>query len=210
MAVYISDFGDYYDKIEYGINWDFREDNIPIYWINKYPYKARTLSNAEKLALLRDQINILCYNLEKNKRFWKKTTNNKEYINGVDVFLGIHCENYDNFYTLPNPFYEIARQGFNTSKYLLSEIPKGTMYAGLNKPKMRYVDYTAPHVGKDKNGRALYRDIFLDLNRSEKSLKMLIIHELAHTMANHIFYRPEDHHADFKWCEKLIAKYWPN
>jgi hypothetical protein len=205
MAVFIDDLGDYYDNEK----WDFQEDNIPIRQIGKYPYKTNSLKNAQKLASLREKIDILCKNLENSRIDWEKSTNNRQYLDGVNIFLGLHNEYYHDPYTLPSPFYEIAKRGLPTSRYLLSEIPQYTSFAGLNKPKQRYVDKRLPYVGKDENGRALYRDIFLDLNRSDESLKSLIIHELAHSMANHIMYRPNDHHSDFKWCEKLITEYWP-
>lgn len=208
MAIVISDFGDYYDKIE-GHAWDFIETNIPVYWIDKYPYKARTLKNAYRLAILRSDINKLCDNLIKNQSEWENNVKNHEYKDGVNIFLGLHNEYYHVPETLPSPFFEISKKGIQTSRYLLSEIPKNNPFHGLNKPKMRYIDKRLPLVGKDKNGRALYRDIFLDLDRSEKSLKELIIHELSHSMANHIMFRPDDHHEDFKWCEKLITKFWP-
>jgi hypothetical protein len=205
MAVYLRDIGDTDDDEK----WDFREDNIPVHLIGKYPYKTRSLKNAQKLAEIRNQVDELCYNLENNRNVWGRT-NNQEYIDGVNVFLGLHNEYHHDPSTLPSPFYEIAKRGLPTSRYLLSEIPAGTLFAGLNKPKMRYADKRLPFVGKDGNGRALYRDIFLDLNRSDKSLENLVIHELSHSMANHIRYRPDDHHADFNWCEALITKNWPN
>ncbi len=208
MAVYIEDPGDYYDRLK-GISWDFPEDNIPVYLIGKYPYKARSAEAAERLAYLRDQIDELCYNIEANRKHWERSTNNQEYLDGVNVFLGLHNEYNHDPYSLPSPFYEIAKSGIPVSRYLLSEIPKGTAYDGLNKPKMRYTDKRLPPVGKDSKGRALYRDIFLNLDKSDKRLKNLVIHELAHSMANHIMYRPDDHHADFRWAENLITKYWP-
>jgi len=204
MSIYIEDDGDKYDAEK----WDFFEGNIPVYFIGKYPYKAKTKENAYKLAHIRHKIDILCKNIVENEDKWGKTTVNPQYLDGVDVFLQIHGEYIYDPFTLPSPFFEIAEKGFSTSRYLLSEIPKGTKFAGLSKPKMRYTDTDAPRVGEDGNGRALYRDIFLDLNI--RNLKALIIHELAHSMANHIAYRPDDHHADFKWAEKLITKYWPH
>jgi hypothetical protein len=205
MALNFKDHGDKYDKEK----WDFNEKNIPIYIINKYPYKARSRKNAEILAMIRDKINILCYNLEINKSKWKNTTTNKEYIEGVNIFLGLHKEYYYDSSTLPKPFYSISKKGQTTSRYLLSEIPKKTPFDGINKPKLRYTDINVPSVGKDGKGRALYKDIFLNLSLSDRNLTKLIIHELAHTMANHISYVEDNHHADFKWCENLIAKYWP-
>lgn len=205
MAVFIDDHGDYYDAEK----WDFDETNIPVYWIGKYPYKTRSLKNAQKLADIRYNINELCHNLETNRDKWEQSTNNQEYLDGVNVFLGLHCEYHHNPNALPSPFYEIAKKGTSTSRYLLSEIPPGTAFSGLNKPKMRYIDKRLPPVGKDKNGRALYRDIFFDLNMNNKSFKELVLHELAHSLANHIMYRPNDHHADFHWAEKLLTNHWP-
>jgi hypothetical protein len=205
MAQYIDDFGDFKDSVK----WDFPENTIPVYVIDKYPYKAKNMKNAEKLAKIRLQINDLCKNLINYRIEWENSTNNQEYIDGVDIFLGIHNEYDYNPYSLPEPFFTIAKQGYSTSRYLLSEIPKSTLFSGLNKPKMRYKTSQEPFVGKDGSGRALYRDVFLDLNQSDSSLKKLVIHELAHTAANHIFFRPDDHHADFKWAENLIKKYWP-
>lgn len=206
MAFYIQDHSDKFDNIK----WDFDESNIPIFFIGKYPYKAFSYKNATILANIRNKIDILCHNIETFRKQWEYTTNNIEYINGVDIFLDIHSEFiYNNISILPNPFYHIAFNKHPTSRYLLSEIPPGTMYDGLNKPKMRYINENLPPVGKDMNGRALYRDIFLNLNKKGKKLDELVIHELAHSMANHINYRPNDHHADFKWAEKLITNYWP-
>ncbi len=206
MALYIHDDGDKYDSEK----WDFFEGDIPIYKIGKYPYKAFNKKNALLLSKIRILINKLCVNLEKNRNVWYYSTNNKEYLDGVDIFLGIHKEYIYVPKTLPEPFYSISKSGKKTSRYLISEIPKGTKFSGLCKPKGRHVDKYAPSVGKDGQERALYKDIFLDLSLTEKTLIKLIIHELAHTMANHVRYRPSDHHADFKWCEKLIAKNWPS
>ncbi len=206
MAVFIQDLGDKFDLEK----WNFPENDIPVYLIGNYPYKARSEVSAQKLVNIRIQIDLLCQNLENNRNIWSQSTNNQEYLDGVNVFLGLHSEYHHDPYTLPTPFFEIAKKNLPTSRYLLSEIPKGTLFNGLNKPKQRYFDKRLPSVGKDGKGRALYRDIFLDLNRSDKSLKNLVIHELSHSLANHIMYRPDDHHADFKWAEKLLTEYWPN
>lgn len=203
MSVFIDDYGDYYDNVK----WDFPENNIPIYFIGKYPYKAKNEKNAKILHSLRLQINELCKNLIHYRSEWSKN-NNQEYIDGVDIFLDLHSENYHDHWNLPEPFFSIAQNGHPTSKYLLSEIKFGTGFNGLNKPKMRHLNHSVPSVGKDGNGRALYRDIFLDLNRTPKSLEKLVIHELAHSMANHINFRPNDHGRDFKWAEDLIKYYW--
>lgn len=205
MSVYLDDSGDKYDDVK----WDFDESHIPVYLVGKYPYKASSKNNALILDNIRTSINNLCDNITNDEHNWSKSTKNKEYLNGVYIFLSIHAEhNYNSSPALPQPFYNIAQNGYPTSRYLLSEMPSNTDWYGLSKPRMRYIDQRAPNVGKDKNGRALYRDIFLKLNTDKKTLTNLIIHELAHTMANHIAYRPDDHHNDFKWAEKFITKYW--
>ena len=204
--IYIEDPGDYYESK--ANKWDFQESSIPVYWIDKYPYKTHTLTNAKKLASFRPIISKLCYNLE-NKKDWNNFTNNKEYLDGVSIFLGIHKEYIYDYHDLPDPFFSISKTGKKTSRYLLSEIPGGIKFNGLSKPKMRYEDMSAPSVGKDGQGRALYRDIFLNLNMKSNDLKNLLIHELAHSLCNHIQYRPDDHHEDFQWAEKLITMYWP-
>jgi len=72
MAVSIPDFGDQFDLEK----WDFREDNIPVYWIGKYPYKARSSTNAHKLAGIRTQIDDLCRSLENNNGRHQPAINN--------------------------------------------------------------------------------------------------------------------------------------
>ncbi len=197
QPVYISDYGDRYDKMK----WDFREDTMPIYVIGNYPYKAMNKQNANRLSQIRKSINTLCNNIEKGHG-WK---NNEQ----VKMFLEMHGENYYSPNQLPVPFYYTAINGKKTSRYLLSEMPPDeTRLDGLMKPKMRYHDDNAIPIGKDGRGRALYRDMFLNLNKSESSLKNLVIHELAHSMANHIRWREDDHGKDFIECENFIKRHW--
>lgn len=197
MALNIYDPGDKYDSMK----WDFPEKNMNVYYIGKYPYKSKSKENAIKLSIIREKIDILCKNIYNDK------INIKTNINGVCIFLELHMEFIHNPINLPMPFFEIAKKRLSVSRYLLSEIPKGTGFIGLCKPKMRYIDKNLPSVGKDGCGRALYRDIFLDLD--DRNLKSLVIHELAHCVCNHIQWRPDDHRADFKSAEKLITKYFP-
>ncbi len=196
MALRYEEVGDKYDKVK----WDFDETKIPIYIIDKYPYKAFSEKNAIKLKNIRDRITDLCINIEKDRKKWE----NGKYSKNIELFLSIHEERYHTL--LPEPFYYISLNGLPTSLYLISEMPKGTVYDGLDKPKgVHYVENAEP-IGKDGKLRCLYRDIFLNL--STKGLTELIIHELAHTMANHVRYRHDDHHKDFKDCENIIRKYW--
>ncbi len=212
MVFFIDDPGDKYDKPPYkvpGMAWDFSEDSLNVYKIGKYEYKAMNQKNAKLLSSLRKKIDILCENILDDIDSWVNSTNNQSYLDGVFLFIGIHKEHYYDPDTLPLYFAEIAVKGTKVSRYLLSEIPKGTPFDGISKPRMRYIDNRSSPVGKDGNMRAMYRHIFLNLDISDKKLTKLIIHELAHTMANHVRYRPSDHFSDFIWAEKLITKYWP-
>jgi hypothetical protein len=201
MAVYIPDVGDLPDRPK-GINWDFPEDNIPTYVIGKYVYKATTRNNALILDGIRSTINSVCDYIEEDRSSWE----NSPLADNINLFLGIHKEYFYSPTSLPEPFYSISKAGHKTSRYLLSEIPKDTMWSGLNKPKMRYIEKDGAFIGPDQAQRALYRDVFLNLN--DKSLEKLVIHEISHTMANHVNYRPDDHKKDFKDCEKFITSYW--
>ena len=48
----------------------------------------------------------------------------------------------------------------------------------------------------------------LFFNAREPYSKALLIHELAHTAANHVMFRPDDHHSDFYDAERLIKKFF--
>lgn len=200
----IPDYGDYYDKHKKGgVAWDFEENYYPTFKIGKYNYIAKNMKNAELLSELRKHIDLVCNRILSDSS-WK----NSKYAEGVYIFLNLHKEQYyDDPNSLPEPFHSISKKT-KTSRYLLSEIKPGTAFLGINKPRMRYEEVNAPYVGKDKNGRALYRHIFLSLDISSNEIQNLLIHELAHSMANHIFWRPDDHKEDFKWAEKLIKKNW--
>jgi hypothetical protein len=189
--------------------WDFPENSLNNYKIGKYNYKAMNYKNAKLLSSLRKKISDLCDNMLDNIDSWINSTNDQSYLDGVFLFISIHKEHYYDPDILPLEFAEIAVTGSKVSRYLLGEIPKGTPFDGINKPRMRYIDNKASPIGKDGNSRPMYRHIFLNLDISDKKLAKLIIHELAHTMANHNQFRNDDHHADFIWCEKLITNYWP-
>ena len=95
------------------------------------------------------------------------------------------------------------------NNYLLSEMQLDTNFYGLNKPKNLY-NSNKPPIGKDKKLRAGYRHVFITLrnahgkfNDKEKIMK-LVIHEISHTMCNHVTWRDDDHGKDFKHAEKLI------
>jgi len=95
------------------------------------------------------------------------------------------------------------------NKHLLSEMQLNTPFYGINKPRYLYNTNKYP-VGPDGTYRAKYRHIFLTLrdkngkfNNFDKIMK-LVIHEIAHTMCNHIRWREDDHGEDFKHAEQMI------
>lgn len=193
----IEDPGDYFDDIK----WDFEED-LPEYTIDNYTYLASNYKNALILHKLRGDINRLCKNLISDFGSYD------DYSDNVDLFLEIHDEYYYNPDELPHNFFARIKNNGKTSRYLLSEIPHGTPFDGINKPRLRYNQYDLPKIGKDGTGRALYRHIFLNLNKKYDDLIKLLIHELAHTMANHIRWRRDDHGIDFITCENIIKSHW--
>ena len=108
---------------------------------------------------------------------------------GVDIYKYVHKDNN------------------GTSNYLLSEIKPSTGFLGLNKPKQRVLTNEV-FVGADKNIRARSRDIFLTIDPKDPNISQeeldLFVHELAHTLSNHVRFRPDDHNLDFKASENLI------
>jgi len=89
-----------------------------------------------------------------------------------------------------------------------------TRFYGMNKPYHLYIDKCVEPIGPPVtiNGvdakiiRPTKRTIFLDVLRikTDRDIENLVIHELAHTVANHCIYRPDDHGPDFKAAENLV------
>lgn len=111
-------------------------------------------------------------------------------------------------YYQPNPNLDLL---INT-QYSIQEILPGD-FEGINKPK--YITQSLSNQNlfkKDNQYRAQQRHIMLTIRnknnslRSWKKIKKLLLHELSHTMANHIVYREQGNHEDdFHQCEKLLT-----
>uniref|UniRef100_A0A6C0CS70 Uncharacterized protein n=1 Tax=viral metagenome TaxID=1070528 RepID=A0A6C0CS70_9ZZZZ len=106
-----------------------------------------------------------------------------------------HHPNLNLFANTHHTFFEIVPSNFN----------------GLNKPKNVHTCHAETvHIGDDANLRAHRRHVMLALPVEKPSDKLyaflyrLYVHELAHTLANHVRYRPDDHNADFIYCENLL------
>lgn len=170
------------------MQWDFDESDkyYTILYRDNYPYKVLKHHNpktkklvADKLHRMRKMIDNLTHNLS--------LLDIPKYKQRIQVFNDIHMDNY-----------------------LLSEIRKDTGFIGLNKPK-DIVKTNLPPVGPDKNLRAMWRDVFLTINTRTPNITQeeleLLVHELAHTMANHVTWRDDDHGRDFKECETLVWEF---
>lgn len=167
--------------------WDFDENKgYTTIYIEGYPYKVLNSRNKDKQELVANklhQLRLLNNDISNNIDKFAKGP-------GIDIYKYIHKE-----------------QNNKKSNYLLSEMKPETGFYGLNKPKDR-IRTNDPYVGADENIRAQWRHIFLLIDPNtpeitEKELE-LFIHELAHTGANHVRWRDDDHKKDFKSFEDLL------
>jgi hypothetical protein len=117
---------------------------------------------------------------------------------------------------------------FVNTPYTLQEIPKGNVYNGINKPKNIHWKTKNCKIQTllDNDLLATSRHIMLELRHTngdvktwggKNGVKNLLLHELSHTMCNHITYRengqynekfiyePGNHEKqDFYKCEKFL------
>ena len=175
------EFWDFDENINYTVV-NIQGKNYKV--INKFPdyYSAALILN-----YIHNIIVQICIYLKIN---YYKYSKNDQII--IDCFCDIHPNNY-----------------------LLSEMQLNTIFNGLNKPRNLY-NSNKPAIGKDKKLRASYRHVFITLRNSqgkfndkEKIIK-LVIHEITHTMCNHVTWRNDDHEKDFKHAEKLIMNAYLN
>ena len=171
--------------------WDFDENiNFIEVIINNKKYKVLykytdSSQSANILVQLDITLFLICNYLSTNKYKYSK-----EERNAIECFLDVH---------------------FNNKKTSLAEMQIGTIFNGLNKPR-DIIKTNKPYIGEDKNIRAKYRTVFLTLRKkngkfkSNKSIMDLFIHEITHSMCNHISWRDDDHGEDFKKYEKLLSE----
>ena len=94
--------------------------------------------------------------------------------------------------------------------HIFLEISPNTGFLGVNYP-LGVRKTNSIKFGTDGNERAMGRAVFLTVSPehiSNKRLEDLVIHELSHTLANHVKYRPNDHGEDFVNAENLFKKIW--
>ena len=166
--------------------WDFDEKkNYNIIKIDNYKYKVLNIyKNNNDAAIILHQIRLFINKI--SEYLIHSNYDNPNLIKYVDCFLSIHPHNY-----------------------LLSEMQLNTQFEGLNKPKQLY-KCNKYSLGKDKYLKAKKRDIFLKLRKNNGKFKSyeliieLVIHEITHTMCNHVTWRDDNHHSDFKFSENLL------
>ena len=185
--------------------WDFDEtinyitiniDSIPYKVLNKKNNKQISYQNSYNAALLLHSI--------------------RQQINLISIYLRLNINNYTkNIQKCINCFLSI-----HPYNYLLSEMQDEKLlnipFIGLNKPRNVKNKLLMEPIGRDKNLRAEYRDIFLNIRNYDNSLKRLqslmslVIHEITHTACNHVTWKDDNHNNDFKSCEKIIKDAYNN
>ena len=173
--------------------WDF-DENINYITVNIEGINYNVInkfSNYYIAAKILHRINIVIYNICLYFISNYYSYNKRDQIL-IDCFCDIHLNNH-----------------------ILSEMQLGTQFYGLNKPRNLYKS-DKPPIGPDGSYRASYRNIFLTLrkkngtfNNWNKIIK-LVIHEITHTMCNHIRWRDDDHGRDFKHAKKIIKTAYKN
>lgn len=119
--------------------------------------------------------------------------------------------NHNNFLS------EYERNGiklFLDTPHTIMEIsPYDTRFTAINKPK-NVTNTSQPSHGTDKNLRASHKHVMFKLRSTEgkrvhsrESLTIVFAHEIAHTMANHVTWRYDDHGEDFKIYQRIITKW---
>ena len=102
-----------------------------------------------------------------------------------------------------------CRRLFSLTKHVFFELPPNRSFNGVNKPKNVHECVLKAHqvsIGKDTILRAHERFVMIVLPPTIEELERLYAHEIAHTFANHVRFRPDDHHGknpwDFPQCER--------
>lgn len=170
--------------------WDFDENkNFKKIDVNGLTYRVLSIYKNYDIALnyllyIKNIIDKICLYLDIN--FYKFSE--KDQI-AVKCFLDIHMP--------------------GNKRFLLSEMQLNTEFNGINKPRKLFKS-SDKSLGKDGKDRAGYRHVFLTLRYNNGTFKplediiKLTIHEIAHTMCNHIRWRDDDHGDDFVYYENLI------
>ncbi len=188
----LADHGDLLDNVKWDID---ISELVPIVYKNKI-YKINKRKSAEEDIIaakfyhnLREIVDEIHTKLKKFKKSDKYHKLDKEFKDSLEIFLELH-----------NP---------KDNRYFISEIPINTKnikkFEAINIPRNRRYS-NKPPVGPDGVLRAEYRDIFFS-PFIESDIVDTLLHELNHTICNHLRYRDAGNHkADFKRAESLIRQ----
>lgn len=105
-----------------------------------------------------------------------------------------------------------------TTPCTIQEMTRNNKFDGLNKPKniVKLKNFDGLGFREDSELRAGRRHIMLTICengklRPWKKIKKLLLHELAHTMCNHVTYREEGNHLeDFHMYETFLKNFTSN
>lgn len=86
----------------------------------------------------------------------------------------------------------------------LYELPEDSQFIGLCKPKGVRIRKNLPPIGKDKYLKATSKYLYIQIRKSDEKFKSfneikdIVIHELAHTAANHVTWKDDNHGKDYE------------
>ena len=155
--------------------------------------------------------NLRIINIEKNKKI---ALGNMDYVNRVYNNLKL-CAYITR--QLPNKLTLFEKNGidiFISTPHIFIEMnPTEYKFIILNK-KINITDIQKIPHNTDKTLRASYKVVLLkfrdpkgNITLNKIKLTQLLVHELAHTLANHVVYRHDDHGEDFKIFERMLMKW---
>jgi len=100
-----------------------------------------------------------------------------------------------------NKPYEITLEDSSTTFPIGPNVDKCTGVIERSDTVCKLIGGLVPYL------RPSYRIIYINVNSLRRYDHRLLVHELAHTAANHVMYRPSDHGADFNSAEALLKKF---
>jgi hypothetical protein len=98
---------------------------------------------------------------------------------------------------------------FMKTKHTFYELYRNIAFKGVNKPiEVHHCRHAKDNIGKDHKLRAHSRNVMIVVQENVNDMYDLYCHEIAHTLCNHVQFRPDDHHGDtevdFPHNEKLF------
>jgi hypothetical protein len=127
-------------------------------------------------------------------------------IDSYDEFIGNKYKRNRAVHVTPS-FIEEGLRIFVDTNHTMQELdPSSPLFQAVNKPKN--VLYTAAAIdqGLDRKLRSSHRHVVFKTLGTEHDVIRLLIHEFAHTPANHLCFRVDDHCHDFRIFQVLFTQ----